>query len=118
MINCESYQKKRNHIMEQREKLFLTSRAPPCTFFIPIMLSGSRASNDMTASTTIREKKDFCRATSFELSAVDAHLRRSSFCSLGSSFLILTAISLILFTSYKEEREVHCNGQPSEQLTR
>lgn len=52
----------------------LTSSDPPCTFLIPIMLSGSMSSNRLTASTTMVEKNSFCRAMSFELREVAAHL--------------------------------------------
>ena len=60
----------------------LTSSDPPCTFLIPIMLSGSSSSNIETASTTIGEKKSFCLAINFELRAVAAHFSNSLRCSL------------------------------------
>lgn len=60
----------------------LTSRAPPCTFFIPIILSCNKSSNIMTASTTILEKNSLLCEISFELRAVAAHFSRRLLCSL------------------------------------
>jgi len=64
----------------------LTSRAPPWTFFMPIMLRGSNSSSIITASTTMQAKKSLECATSFELSAVEAHFFNNSRCCLKTYF--------------------------------
>lgn len=61
----------------------LTSRAPPCTFLMPIILSCSKSSSIITASTTIFAKKAFCWEINLELRAVTAHFSSSLLCSLG-----------------------------------
>ncbi len=68
--------------LESRTLLPLTSRAPPCTFFTPIIFRGSRSSSIITASTTILEKKSFCPAISLEFRAVAAHFSNKLLCSL------------------------------------
>lgn len=61
-----------------------TSRAPPDTFFIPIIFSGNRSSNSITASTTILEKNSFWLAINFELNAVAAHFSNKFLISLNN----------------------------------
>lgn len=130
-VQCEQSQiPTYKNSFKSRTQPSLTSRAPPCTFFTPIIFKGSRSSSIITASTTILEKKSFCPAISFEFIAVAAHFSNNLLCSLwwqerrndhlcdiyvilthdyviahrvwthcSSSFLTVTAISLIFLTA-------------------